>query len=352
MKRSARVVYRIRAVWRERTWVVQSPDLEVLLVHAHRFDEVAPVARNAIARLQGVHSSTIDVAVQPVSLADPALQLTVERALVGQEHAKAVAEEAADRTMAAADALYAAGMCSTDVEQLVGLTKRPAYDRGMGRYGVQCLDDDPWLRTDDEDEWNPVDPWNRWYFSDHDPTFPARLLRALGAEVGGPAELAVVDDIPLPDEEFTWEGIADDIVTTVADVLVHCDAACDAVFDSEARTAARRLLAYLARRSPATFRRRGTATGAAGAVCWMIGSANHLFAASGPRHKDLSAALGVTNAGGRGPTFMLAGGFAEDRWSIGRVELGSPAFLVAAHRRRIIELRDQYTVMDDDGSRV
>jgi hypothetical protein len=349
MKREQRTVYRVRAVWGDRTWVVRSPDVDGVLVHAHRFDEVAPVARNAIARIKDVHSSTFDVAVQPVSLADPELQWAVERALVGQEHAKALANEAAERTFAAADLLAASGMYSKDVAQLVGLTDDAEYDRRLGAYGVHCLDDDPWLRhREDDDPWNPIDPWDRGTYRMNDPNFPAKILKALGDEVGGPGELALLDDGPLPDEEFAWDRIVADIVPTVTAVLDHCDAACLAVFDVEARTAARRLLAHIARRDASVFRRRSKPETIAGAICWIVGSANHLFDRDdGPRPKDLSAALGVTNAGSRASTFLMAGEFTDDRWSR-CTTLGSPAFLVSAHRRRIIELRDQYTVSDAD----
>jgi hypothetical protein len=344
MKRDARTVYRVRAVWGDRMWVVRSPDVEGLLVQAHRFDEVAPVARNAIARIKDVHSSTIDVAVQPVSMADPELQWQVERGVASQEHAKALAEEAAERTLDAVDALSQSGMDYVDARRLLGLTDDFARDRRRGYYGVQALDDDPWLRRDEEDDWNPVNPWSRWDFSSNDPSFPARLLKALGDEVGGPGELAVLGDASLPDEDFAWDRIPDDVVPMVAEVLVQCDLACDAVFDVEARTAARRLLAFLARRDSKAFRR-GKAAGIAGAVCWIVGEANHLWDnAVGPRQKDLSAALGIANARGRAGTFLVAGEFTDDRYWFGRVVLGSAAFLVSAHRRRIVELRDQYTV--------
>jgi hypothetical protein len=344
MMRNAPTVYRVRATWHERTWVVRSPDVDGLLLHAHRFDEIAPVARNKIARLKEVHSSTIDVAVQPVSFADPELQWFVERALVSQDRANAMAAEAADRTLEAVDKLHDAGMDGVDVERLVRLTDTWKYDREMGRFGVAPLDDDPWLSSDNDDDWNPVDPWGpRWHWA-QGPSFPARLLKALGDEVGGPAELAVLDDAALPDEAFAWDGIDVDVRPRVEEVVVLCDRACMELFDVEARTAARRLLAYLARRTPKVLLR-GTAAGTAGAVCWIVGQANHLFdTKEPPRPKDLSAALGISNPSSRAHTLLKKAELADGWYS--RVVLGSADFLVSAHRRRIIELRDQYTVTD------
>ncbi len=340
-----RTRYRVRAVWKDGTWIVGSPDVDVLLLHAQRFDEVAPVARNAIARFVGVHSSTIDIAVQPVSLADPQLQWFVEQALVAQETAKAMAQQAANRTFEAVDALEVSGMDMRDIEQLVGLAKKSEYQRRMGRFGIRSLDDDPWLRDDEEDDWNPVNPWDRWHWSENDPSFPARMLKALADEVGGAPELAVIDCDPLPDEEFAWDGIDDDIRARVAEVLRLCDAACDALFDVEARTACQRLLARVARRSPKLFRQKGGVASAAGAVCWIIGKANHLFDTTAPpRIKDLGEAIGVTTPGTRGDVFLKAAGLQQE-WH-NRVVVGSADLLVSAHRLRIIELRDDYSDRD------
>jgi hypothetical protein len=90
---------------------------------------------------------------------------------------------------------------------------------------------------------------------------PARAaLAELRRAVGGDEALAALDDRPLPDEDFAWDGIADDVTARVGEVLAHCDACCDTLLDVEYRTACRRLLATVALAAPDVFRRKGRAS--------------------------------------------------------------------------------------------
>ncbi|MGH8909816.1 MAG: hypothetical protein ACRD0K_25815 [Egibacteraceae bacterium] len=79
-------------------------------------------------------------------------------------------------------------------------------------------------------------------------------------------------------------------------------------------------------------------------MCWIIGKANELFAASGERMlvKDLMAHFGLTQSSisQRPATLLKAAGC--DQSTYGEIRLGSPAFLVSSRRRRIIQRRDDY----------
>lgn len=105
----------------------------------------------------------------------------------------------------------------------------------------------------------------------------AGLLECLRRAVGGDDALAALDDAPLPDEPFDWTGIDDDIRPKVAEILDLCDQHCTDLLDTEYRTAARRVLARIARQGPDAFRRRGRADTAAAAICWAVGRVNDLF---------------------------------------------------------------------------
>ena len=83
----------------------------------------------------------------------------------------------------------------------------------------------------------------------------AIMLDDLAAVVGGTEALANLTDSPLPDELFSWDGIADDSGAEVEEILGLCDHACEAMLDPEYRTACRRLLA----RSRAVSRRSSAA---------------------------------------------------------------------------------------------
>ncbi len=173
-------------------------------------------------------------------------------------------------------------------------------------------------------------------------TFMRELLREAA---GGEEALRNLDDRPLPDEDFDWTGIADDIRGTVAEILTLCDRCCDELLDVEYRTACRRLLARAAAGDPSVFRRKARTETAAAAICWIVGKDNDLFTpmGGGMQVKHLMAHFGLAQGGvsQRAETMMKAAGFDpyNRRWEL---RLGTPALLVSRRRRRIIELRDEY----------
>jgi hypothetical protein len=341
VKKKGRATYRVRPVWNNGSWVLRSPELENLLLYAPVLGHVAAYARQAIAKFVGERPNLIDVVVLPAAIRDAALHGQIEAALASQAIAKVAAQEAASSTFAASDVLSHAGMDMVDIGDLLGMTQQWHGDRPTRHSGIAALDDDPWLRLDDdEDDWG-TNPWEP-QFGSSDERQTKAILDALAAEVGGAAELAVVDDLALPDEEFVWDGIADDIWPHVIEVLALCDHACDALLGVEARTATRRALAQLARSKPAIFRRKASACGTAAALCWTIGKANHLFSpTASPRIGELGGLLGATGLSSRARTLMPAAGF-EER-SHNHIVVGSANLLVSAHRARIIELRDRYS---------
>ena len=88
---------------------------------------------------------------------------------------------------------------------------------------------------------------------------------------------------------------------------------------------------------------------AAAAVCWLIGNANELFHPRTVPHllaKTLIAHFGLAPATvtQRSKAILRAAG-APPTEQTGAVELGSPGYLVAARRARIIADRDRYRAM-------
>src|SRR5262249_20351908 len=118
------------------------------------------------------------------------------------------------------------------------------------------------------------------------------MLDSLRRAVGGEDALATLDEIPLPDEPFSWGPIPVDIHERVMEVLALLDRCCDERLDVEYRTACRRFLSHAAAEDPEIFRRRGGAETAAGAICWIIGKANELFTAQ-MQVKDLMGCFGI-----------------------------------------------------------
>ncbi|ORA36415.1 hypothetical protein BST13_10735 [Mycobacterium aquaticum] len=167
-----------------------------------------------------------------------------------------------------------------------------------------------------------------------------RKLDELTACVGGHDQLDHLDDTPLPDEPFRWDGIGGDAAPRVRDILALTDRCCEQVLDLEYRTACRRLLARVAANDPTSFGR-GRVETVAGAVVWIIGKANNLFRypAGGMQVKDLMAHFGIQQGGvsQRAATLLRAGGFDSD--TVG-LRLGSVDYLVSERRRSIIAARD------------
>ena len=177
----------------------------------------------------------------------------------------------------------------------------------------------------------------------------AYMLELLRDAAGGEDALRALDDVPLPDEQFDWTGIPDDVHTKVAEVLAICDGCCEELLDVEYRTACRRLLARAAAGDPAVFRRQARSDTAAAAICWIVGKDNDLFSPHGGRMlvKDLLAYFGLqqSSVSQRAATMMKAAGYDPDGpvWDL---RLGSPDLLVSTRRRRMIELREEYVSED------
>ncbi len=174
------------------------------------------------------------------------------------------------------------------------------------------------------------------------------MLESLDRAVGGRTVLANLDVEPLPDEAMVWAGLPDDIQPRVREVLDLTDACAAALFDVEHRTAFRRLLSRAAAGDPAIFRRKGAANRAAGAVCWIVASANHSV---GPRSSRLESRellhwFGISGSvSQRAEVFLRAIGIPNHMH--GGMDLESPDFLVSARRAGIVSLRDKYQGMSE-----
>ena len=68
-------------------------------------------------------------------------------------------------------------------------------------------------------------------------SFERSMLRWLALDVGDEVELDRLDDNPLPDEQFRWEGIPDDVTARVHEVVALTDRCCEEMLDFEYRTA-------------------------------------------------------------------------------------------------------------------
>ena len=182
-------------------------------------------------------------------------------------------------------------------------------------------------------------------------SFEQLMLRWLVLDVGDPIQLDRLDDNPLPDEPFRWEGIPDDVTARVREVLALTDRCCEEILDFEYRTACRRVLARVAFREPEVFRRKGRAETAAAALVWIVGKANDLFEqrTGGMQVRDLMShfGLGQSSVAQRAATILRAGGFHDDTYI---VRLGSPDYLVAARRRRIVKMRESYRQLAEEMS--
>ncbi len=197
-----------------------------------------------------------------------------------------------------------------------------------------------------------LDPDGPWALPDDEPLdYRELMLDTLRRAVGGEAALDDLDDRSLPNEDFDWNGIPPDIRATVDEVLVLCDRCCDELLDGEYRTACRRFLTIVASGDPSVFRRRARTDTAAAAVCWIIGKANALFTPSGGGLlvKDLMAHFGLHQGGvsQRATTMLRAGGFSTDHYR--GIDLATPELLVSSRRRSILEHRDRYRSLLDDG---
>jgi hypothetical protein len=181
--------------------------------------------------------------------------------------------------------------------------------------------------------------------------FEHSMLDWLALDVGDPIQLDQLDDDSLPDEPFRWDGISDDVTARVNEVLALSDRCCDEMLDVEFRTACRRVLACVASREPEIFCRKGRAETAAAALVWIVGKANDLFEqrVGGIQVRDLMSHFGLhqSSVAQRAATMLRAGGFNDDTYI---VRLGSPDYLVAARRRRLIRMRESYRQLAEEMS--
>lgn len=186
-----------------------------------------------------------------------------------------------------------------------------------------------------------------------DDVFPVEkfLLDHLAEDVGGYDVLDSLDDAPLPDEEFVWDSVPEDVRDQVRKVLDKCDQCADDLFGPEYRTACRRLLARAAPGIPGTPLASAKPELAAAAVCWVIGRGNHRFGTRPGelKVKDLTGYFGIAGStvSQRGYQVIHAAGLqpADDASAI---RPDSPGLLVSERRRQIINQRDQYRAATED----
>ncbi|MGZ4616004.1 MAG: DUF6398 domain-containing protein, partial [Actinomycetes bacterium] len=150
-----------------------------------------------------------------------------------------------------------------------------------------------------------------------------------------------LDDEPLPDEPFAWERVPEDVHGRVSEVLDLVDRCCDALLDTEYRTAARRLLAAVAAGDPEIFRRRGRADTAAGAICWLVTRTNRRFDAGDLQVKQLLGFFGLGTSSVSQRSAVMRQAIGVDPYALGDVELESLDYLTSARRREILAARDR-----------
>lgn len=172
--------------------------------------------------------------------------------------------------------------------------------------------------------------------------FNARRRRWLAEAVGGAEALRNLDVEPLPDEDFDWQDIADDIRPVVGQFLEACDRCADELLDVEHRTAMRRFLRRVAIADPTIFRRKASPIRGAAAVAWVICRANDTvgtYYTSLPV-AELLDAFGVQGSvSQRAEPMLRAIGVA--RQPPGTMDLGAVDLLTSARRGAIIQWRDQ-----------
>jgi len=168
-------------------------------------------------------------------------------------------------------------------------------------------------------------------------------LEHIARDVGGLDTLMTLDDLPLPDETFDWQGIPEEIRPAVGAILELCDGCADELFDVEHRTAMRRFLVRAARNDPKVFARKGSPVRGAAAVAWVITTGNRTAGvwSAAMTAKDLLAHFGITGSvSDRAGTLMRAAGLPSG-YATSSIELADPGLLVSARRRKLKESRDQ-----------
>jgi hypothetical protein len=178
---------------------------------------------------------------------------------------------------------------------------------------------------------------------DDDRDIATIMLDSLRRAVGGDDALQQLETDPLPDEDFAWERVPEDVHQRVTDVLVLCDAFADARLGVEFRTACRRFLADVAAGDPVVFRRKGAAHRAAAAVCWVIAKANNAVGTwSTMEVQELLAFFNVQGSASQRAEVMLRAIGVNPHDQFGRMDLGTPRYLTSQRRAEIVEHRDRY----------
>jgi hypothetical protein len=168
------------------------------------------------------------------------------------------------------------------------------------------------------------------------------MLDTLGRSVGGAVALRELDTEVLPDEDFDWTAVPEQIAEKVGQVLMSCDRCCRDLFGPESRTAVRRLLARLAADHPGLFGPESEPDELAVSLCWVIGEANDLFVSGRPTIEDVARYLAVPRAdeATRARSVLAALGLSHHQRC--GLDLGRAELLVSSRRREIARRRDAY----------
>lgn len=161
-----------------------------------------------------------------------------------------------------------------------------------------------------------------------------QLLSALGDE----AAIKNLDDAPLPDEAFCWDGVPDDVRPRVEATQGMIDRCADELFDGEFRTVGRRMLARVATADPEIFRRKSSDATTAAAITWIAGKANRVFDDGKLLVKDVASWYGIKGSLSQkaaivGRPLGLRDGFSY------RSGLGDPSLLTSRRRAALLDVR-------------
>ncbi|MBK5218130.1 MAG: hypothetical protein JJE02_11145, partial [Propionibacteriales bacterium] len=172
---------------------------------------------------------------------------------------------------------------------------------------------------------------------------PLYMLDRLTRAVGDRKTLDHLDAAPLPDEEFDWSQLPDDIRRRVEEVLALVDDVTETHLDLEYRTACRRLLRDVAAGDAEIFRRKSSSARTAAAICWMAAKANESVGYAGSMStQDFLAHFGITGSVSQRTEVMQRAIGADPQRQYGSMDLGTTAYLVSTRRARIMEARDRY----------
>lgn len=168
-------------------------------------------------------------------------------------------------------------------------------------------------------------------------------LEYIADEVSGVEALMALDAEPLPDEEFDWTGVPEEIHPAVSAILHQCDACAVAILDVEHAAAMRRFLARAARNDPTLFRRKGSPVRGAAAIAWVICTANRTIGSyhSSMTGKELLAQFGLTGSvADRAQSLIRAAGI-DLNLTDGSLRVDDPGLLASRRRHELVEDRDR-----------